>query len=387
MNDDAISQHHESTAHDYSDDHEPKRHPQQQTPNSRHTPGSLQAHGSLKTPHPRYARQALFRPIGRDGQLRLGQSRVAIVGVGALGTVLATQLVRAGVGLVRLIDRDIVETTNLQRQSLFDEVDAENGVAKAEAAAAKLRQANGEVTVEAQVTDLTWRNAEELLSDVDVILDGTDNFEVRYLINDVAVKHGIAWAYGGAVSSYGSTAFIRPGHTPCLVCLFGEGANGGHDTCDTVGVIAPVVSVIASIQVAETLKYLTGNLDALSNVMTLVDLWRNDFSQMNFGSANPSCPCCGKHTFHALESRTDGLTVSLCGRQTVQVRPAVSNSLNLRQVAANLANHGSVRQNASLLRCDFGKFQITLFADGRALLHGIEDPHEARALYARYIGM
>lgn len=339
------------------------------------------------TPHARYARQALFRPIGREGQLRLGQSRVAVVGIGALGTVLATQLARAGVGFLRLIDRDIVEVTNLQRQALFDEVDAENGAAKAESAAVKLRQANGDVEIEAVVTDLTWRNAEELLSDVDVILDGTDNFEVRYLINDVACKHSIAWAYGGAVSSYGSAAFIRPGQTPCLVCLFGQDANGGHDTCDTVGVIAPVVSVVASIQVAETLKYLTGNAEALSNAMTLVDLWRNDFSHMSFGLPDPACPCCGAHEFRALTARTDGLTVSLCGRQTIQVRPAVNRSVNLSQVGSRLANFGSVRQNASLLRCDFGSFQITLFADGRALLHGIEDPHEARSLYARYIGM
>ena len=193
----------------------------------------------MKTFEHRYSRQILFRPIGNSGQARIRSAKVAIVGMGALGTVLATQLVRAGVGFVRLIDRDIIEASNLQRQSLYDETDAEQGLPKAVAAANKLQMANSEVRIEALVTDLTWRNAEELLADVDLIMDGTDNFQVRYLINDVAVKHGIAWAYGGAVSSYGTSGLFRPTETPCLVCLFGEDQGGGHDTCDTVGVIAP----------------------------------------------------------------------------------------------------------------------------------------------------
>ncbi|MBX5437829.1 MAG: ThiF family adenylyltransferase, partial [Alicyclobacillaceae bacterium] len=184
----------------------------------------------------RYSRQILFRPIGREGQQRLARARVVIVGVGALGTVIAQQLVRAGVGFVRIIDRDIVEPSNLQRQALYDEADAQAGLPKAAAAAEKLRRANNGVEVEPVIADVTARNAEELLADVDVILDGTDNFQIRYLINDVAVKHGIPWAYGGAVSSYGTTAFLRPGATPCLVCLFGDEGGGGHDTCDTVGV-------------------------------------------------------------------------------------------------------------------------------------------------------
>ncbi|GEO24961.1 molybdopterin biosynthesis protein MoeB [Alicyclobacillus acidoterrestris] len=338
--------------------------------------------------HDRYSRQVLFRPIGEDGQAMLHRARVAIVGMGALGTVSATQLVRAGVGFVRLIDRDIIEPSNLQRQSLYDEADAARGRAKAEAAADKLRQANRDVEIEVAIADVHWRNAERLLSDVDVIVDGTDNFQVRYLINDVAVKHQIAWSYGGAVSSYGTTAFIRPGETPCLVCLFGPNTHsGGQDTCDTVGVIAPVVSMIASLQVAEIFKYLTGNVDALANAITYVDVWKNEFRSVQFGQAKAACPCCQQHEYVALATRTNDLTVSLCGRQTIQVRPAASLLVSLSQMAARLSSFGEVRHNENLLRCDFGNVQITLFADGRALIHGVDNEVEARSLYARYIGM
>lgn len=310
------------------------------------------------------------------------------MGLGALGTILSTQLVRAGIGFVRLIDRDVIEPSNLQRQSLYDEADAAQGRAKAEAAADKLHLANHEVDIDVAIEDVTWRNAERLLADVDVILDGTDNFQVRYLISDVSVKHGVPWSYGGAVSSYGSTAFFRPGVTPCLTCLFGpDDSGGGHDTCDTVGVIAPVVSMIASLQVAETLKYLTGNLDALANTMTHLDVWRNEFRTVHLGLPKEACPCCGKHEFTALSSRTDGLTVSLCGRQTIQVRPVHGLDVPLQSLADRLSQFGEVRSNAHLLRCDFGDVQLTLFADGRALIHGVEDPSIARGLYAKYIGM
>ncbi|WP_188881403.1 ThiF family adenylyltransferase [Alicyclobacillus cellulosilyticus] len=338
----------------------------------------------------RYSRQILFRPIGREGQARLAKARVAVVGLGALGTASAAQLVRAGVGYVRLIDRDIVEPSNLQRQSLYDEADAAGHAAKAVAAADKLRLANAAVALEPCVTDLTWRNAEPLLADVDVIVDGTDNFEVRYLINDVAVKHGIPWAYGGAVSSYGTAAFLRPGDTPCLVCLFGPDAGGGHDTCDTVGVIAPVVSIIASLQVAEVLKYLTGNLGALAPGLVHIDVWHNEFGTVRFGPPRADCPCCGRREFAMLAPRPDALAVSLCGRNTVQVRPnhaQPGERLDLDRLASRLQAVGKVQHNAHLLRVDLGAVQITLFPDGRALVHGVSDPAQARALYARYIGM
>lgn len=338
-------------------------------------------------PDDRYSRQTLFAPIGREGQRRLGQSRVAIVGLGALGTVLATQLVRAGVGFVRLIDRDIIEPSNLQRQSLYDERDADVGRAKAEAAAQKLKLANGAVTIDAKTEDLTWRNAEGLLADVDVIVDGTDNFPVRYLINDLAVKHSIPWSYGGAVSSYGTTAFIRPGETPCLVCLFGEGSSaGGHDTCDTVGVIAPVVSMVASLQVAEVMKYLTGNLDALSNSLATLDVWANEYQFVHMGLPKSECPCCQQHQFSSLEARTDGLTISLCGRQTVQVHPSKGLSTSLAEIADRLKSVGKVHHNGNLLRLNLGDVQVSLFANGRALIHGVEDEVAAKNIYSRYVG-
>jgi molybdopterin/thiamine biosynthesis adenylyltransferase len=335
----------------------------------------------------RYSRQILFQPIGRDGQERLAKSRVAIVGIGALGTVAANQLVRAGVGFLRIIDRDIVEFSNLQRQYLFDEADAADGRPKATAAADKLRMANSAVEVEPHVTDLTWRNAEDLLSDVDVIVDATDNFEVRYLINDVAVKHNIPWSYGGAVSSYGMTAFFRSGETPCLVCLFGEDTGGGHETCETVGVIAPVVSIIASLQVGEVLKYLTGNHESLSNALVQIDVWRNQFQSTRLGSPSPTCRCCAKREFLSLQVRKEQLTVSMCGRNTVQVRPQVEGKVALDAIARRLSQVATVRQIPDLLRCDFGDWQLTLFADGRALIHGVSDPTQARSLYAKYIGI
>ncbi|WP_067924338.1 ThiF family adenylyltransferase [Alicyclobacillus shizuokensis] len=338
----------------------------------------------------RYSRQILFRPIGPQGQERLRAARVAVVGLGALGTQLASQLTRAGVGYLRLIDRDVVEASNLQRQSLYDEEDAELGAAKALAAREKLARANSEVEIEAVVTDLTWRNAERLLCDVDLILDGTDNFEVRYLMNDVAVKHGIPWVYGGAVASYGTTAMFRPGHTPCLVCLFGPEGGGGHDTCDTVGVIAPVVNIIASLQVAEALKYLTGNTRALTGSLTHVDVWAGEFRAIAFPAAKADCPCCGRREFRSLAAREESLAVSLCGRRTVQVKPSprgAGQNLNLARLAERLSPHGHVHHNAQLLRCDLGSVQLSVFADGRALIHGVEDVSVARRLYAQYIGM
>ncbi|PWI56911.1 ThiF family adenylyltransferase [Sulfoacidibacillus thermotolerans] len=336
----------------------------------------------------RYSRQILFRPIGAKGQERLRQSRVAIVGMGALGTAMATQVVRAGVGFVRLLDRDIIEPSNLQRQALYDEQDALEALPKAIAAMYKLRQANRDVEIEAKVVDVTAQNAEALLSDVDVILDGTDNFQIRYLINDVAVKHHIPWAYGGAVSAHGTSAFFRPHETPCLVCLFGTDPGSGHDTCDTVGVIAPVVSVIASFQVAETLKYLTGNLDDLRSGLVYVDLWNNEMRQIGFGQRNTDCPCCGHGQYAALQAKRDAITVSMCGRRTIQVKPQVPAQLSLASVAKRLEAVFRVRYNEHLLRVELpDHVQITLFADGRALVHGIEDATAARELYARYIGM
>lgn len=335
----------------------------------------------------RYSRQILFRPIGQDGQEKLRHARVALVGLGALGTVIATQLARAGVGFLRLIDRDLIEESNLQRQSLYDEQDAVDALPKAIAAADKLKQANSQIVIEPIVTDLTWRNAETLLSDVDLIMDGTDNFQVRYLMNDVAVKHSIAWSYGGAVSSHGSTALFRSKDGSCLVCLFGEQPGSGHDTCDTVGVIAPAVFIIASLQVAEALKYLTGNINALSNALTYVDVWKNEFRSVQFGAKQDDCRCCGKKKFTSLLINNDALTLSMCGRRTIQIRPTSPVNFMLIEIADKLAKLGIVHVNEHLLRLDLGDVQITLFADGRALIHGVDTGADARSLYAKYIGM
>jgi len=335
----------------------------------------------------RYARQELFAPIGSTGQDKLARARVAIVGLGALGTVSASQLARAGVGYLRCIDRDVVEWTNLQRQSLYDERDGQEGVAKALGAAAKLRGSNSAIVVEAVTADLSPKNAETLLCDVDLIVDGTDNAQVRQLINDVAVKHGIAWVYGGAVSSYGVSCLIRPGVTPCLTCLFGQDAEGGHDTCDTVGVIAPVTNIIASLQVAEAIKWLTGRYDALRNGLLFVDLWQNEWRSLPFGPRLENCPTCALRQFDALNATADAVTVTFCGRRTIQVLPSVAQTLNLAQIAERLRALGPVRNNDSLLRFELGEQQLTLFADGRALIHGVDDATIARSFYARYVGM
>ena len=335
----------------------------------------------------RYSRQILFRPIGAVGQERLRRARVAVVGMGALGTASAAQLARAGVNYLRLIDRDIVEQSNLQRQSLYDESDAADCIPKALAAAEKLRRANSAVEIVPVIADVTAKNAETLLADVDVIVDGTDNFQIRYLINDVSVKHSIPWAYGGAVSSYGTAGLLRPGRTPCLVCLFGAQQGGGHDTCDTVGVIAPIVSMIASLQVAEVLKLLTGHEDALNPGLTYIDVWTNELRKVRFQEPEPDCSCCGRRVFAALLAHGDALTVSLCGRRTIQVKPETPPEWSLETVAKRLRAVGEVRHTANLLRCDLGALQISLFADGRALIHGTDDITEARSLYARYIGI
>lgn len=336
----------------------------------------------------RYSRQVLFSPIGSEGQERLRKARVAIVGMGALGTAMATQIVRAGIGYVRIIDRDIIEASNLQRQTLYDEQDAINGMPKAIAAREKLFQANSDVEIEAVVIDVTAKNAEELLTDVDVILDGTDNFQVRYLINDVSVKHGIPWAYGGAVSAHGTTAFFRPHETPCLVCLFGTVSNPGHDTCDTVGVIAPIVSIIASFQVVETIKYLTGNIDDLRQGVLYFDLWRNEIKQVVFGESQKECSCCVKGDYRSLNDKRDTLTVSMCGRRTIQIKPPLPVLTPIEKIANRLKMKYPIRYNEYLLRLELeDDIHITLFADGRALIHGTDDIAIARSLYARYIGV
>ncbi|MBX6394916.1 MAG: ThiF family adenylyltransferase [Alicyclobacillaceae bacterium] len=334
----------------------------------------------------RYSRQILFSPIGHQGQEKLRASRVAVIGLGALGSVLANHMVRAGVGFVRLIDRDFVEPSNLQRQMLFDEKDAEEGLPKAAAAANHLRAFNSDTEVEPVVADLTWRNAETLLNDVDIILDGTDNFEIRYLLNDVAVKRGIPWIYGGAVSARGVVLPVIPREGPCLRCLFPEApAPGEAPTCDTVGVIGPIVHVVASLQAAEALKWLVGDRQNLRRKMVHMDLWTNQWVEVDVSrSRRPDCPCCASEQFDYLRPR-DRETISLCGRQTIQV--SLDAPLDLDSLERRLAPLGQLRRNPFLLRVEIGGKRLTIFPDGRVLVQGTDDPSVARSLCARYIGV
>ena len=337
----------------------------------------------------RYSRQVLFAPIGVHGQERLGQKKVAIVGMGALGAVLANHMVRAGVGHVRLIDRDFVEMSNLQRQMLYDEQDAADHLPKAVAAGTKLRAINSQVEVEEIVADLHPGNAESLLNDVDLILDGTDNFQVRYLLNDVAVKHGIPWVYGGAVRARGMCAVIRPGITPCFRCLFPHPPAGLGETCDTVGVIGPIIHVIASYQAVEALKLLVEAYDAVNPNLEQLDLWDNDsFSIPLAHGRSPNCPACAKGQFEYLE-RSGELTeeyASLCGRDTVQISPGYPQNIDLPRLADRLEKLGKVEQNRFLLRFHTEGHTLVFFHDGRVLVQGTHDIPTARTLYARYVG-
>lgn len=338
--------------------------------------------------HSRYSRQILFPSIGEEGQRRLQASKVAIVGLGALGSVLADHMVRAGIGYVRLIDRDFVEESNLQRQMLYDEEDAAQSLPKAVAAANKLRRINSGVTVEAVVADLNAENGEALLSDLHLILDGSDNYQVRYLINDVAVKYGIPWIHGAAVRSRGLFAVIRPGITPCYRCLFPNVPEARGDTCDTVGVIGPIVHLIASYQAAEALKLLVGDEAHLNPYLEQLDVWENQHQQIHIEKGrNPDCPACVHHRFDFLDARMEQERyLLLCGRDTVQVLPRGRRTISLAEMAKRLRPLGEVVVTDYLLRFEIPPYRLVLFPDGRLLVHGTHDLTAAKSLYAKYIG-
>ncbi len=348
----------------------------------------------------RYSRQILFAAIGEAGQRRLLASRVAIVGCGALGTVLANHLVRAGVGKIRIIDRDFVEPSNLQRQTLFDESDARDSLPKAIAAQRRLRSFNSSVAVEGIVADIGPRNAQELLAAHDLILDGTDNFETRHLLNDAAVKLHIPWIYAAAVGSYGVTMTIRPGTTACLACLLTpkkredsasmQSTPQSEETCDTVGVIAPAAGVIASIEAANAIKLLVQEIaerDRPQSVETRLvsfDVWSGQHHSIRV-ARDPECPVCVHHEFRYLEGKAQP-HVTMCGRDSVQIHERNRN-LNLALTAQRLASVASnVRQNDFLLRFTVAPHEITVFKDGRAIIKGTRDSAIARSLYARYLG-
>ena len=334
----------------------------------------------------KYSRQMLFAGIGPAGQQRLLASRAAVVGCGAIGAAAANLLVRAGLGYLRIIDRDFVEPSNLQRQTLFDEGDARNVLPKAVAAERKLRSINSSVAVEGIVADLSPRNVEALLGEVDVLLDGTDNFETRFLINDVAVKSGRPWIYAAGVASYGLTMTIRPGATPCLACLLesGTAAQGLEETCDTMGVLGPIVNLIASLEVAEALKLLSGHPEALHGRLLSCDVWTGRMQSLG-AARNPQCRACARRDFTYLQGEAQP-RITMCGRDSVQIHER-ARALDLGVLGVRLRPLvDNLRQNDFLLRFRIAPYEMTVFADGRAILKGTKDPAVARSLYARYIG-
>jgi molybdopterin/thiamine biosynthesis adenylyltransferase len=334
----------------------------------------------------KYSRQLLFAPLGEQGQERLLASSAVLVGCGAIGAAAANLLVRAGVGRVRVIDRDFVEPSNLQRQILYDEADARDALPKAVAAERKLRAINATVSVQGIVSDLNPQNAEELFSGFDLILDGTDNFETRFLINDFAVKSGVPWIYAAAVASYGLTMTIRPGITACLACvLSGDGGPEAlEDTCDTVGVLGPIVNLVASLEVAEALKILAGREPALHGRLISCDVWTGRLQSVRV-ERNAGCQVCGRREFAHLDGDAQP-HITMCGRDSVQIHER-GRALDLGLLKNRLSpTVDDVRQNEFLLRFRVAPYEMTVFADGRAILKGTKDPAVARSLYARYIG-
>ena len=335
----------------------------------------------------RYSRQILFQPIGKEGQKKLLNSKILLVGCGALGAAHAEMLARAGVGFLRIVDRDFVEFTNLQRQTLFSEADAKERLPKAIAAKNRIEAINSEIEIEPIVADVNYSNVENLIKDCDLILDGTDNFQIRYLINDACVKAKKPWIYGAAVSGYGATMTIIPQNTPCLRCIFEEMPGAGSSpTCDTAGVIMPIIASVSAIQITEALKILTGNLDELHKSLIQIDVWRSDWRKIKLGAPNPDCETCGKRNFEFLEAESGEFSAVLCGRNAVQIAPPRTSKIDLQNLAEKLKNLADVKQNEYLLRFNIDDYELTVFRDGRAIIRGTDDVSTARSIYAKYIG-
>jgi molybdopterin/thiamine biosynthesis adenylyltransferase len=337
----------------------------------------------------RYVRQMRYAPMGEAGQRRLVESRVLVCGCGALGTVIASTLVRAGVGFVRIVDRDFIELNNLQRQVLFDEDDIAAQLPKAVAAAQKLRRINSAVEIEALVTDVDHENVLSLAEDVDLLVDGTDNFETRFLLNDVAHKLGKPWVYGGCIGAEGQTMTIIPGETPCLRCLVSDAPPPGTTpTCDTAGILGPIVNVVASLQAAEAIKILSGNSDAINRALTIIDLWDNRIRHVKLDSLREGggCATCKDGEYPWLAGEKGSHSAVLCGRNAVQLSHATAGSISLETLATKLEAVGRVRFNDYLLRASVEGYELTVFPDGRAIIGGTDDVAIARTVYAKYIG-
>jgi len=337
----------------------------------------------------RYSRQVRFAGIGEHGQRALSRGRVLLCGCGALGTVIAETLVRAGVGSLRIVDRDFVELSNLQRQVLFDESDVAEPLPKAIAAARKLARINSTVTIEPIVADVDHRNILELQRDVHIVLDGTDNFETRFLINDACLETRTPWVYGGCIGSHGQTMTIIPGQTACLRCVIEAPPDAGAtETCDTAGVLGPAIQVVASLQCVAALKVLTGQAATIAPKLTIVDVWDGTYRTVNLASLREqnNCPACAKGERSWLSGRETSQTTVLCGRNAVQVTPATPAQLELSQLAEKLRSSGKVTATPFLVRCQVGALELTVFRDGRAIIKGTDDITAARSAYAKYVG-
>lgn len=332
----------------------------------------------------RYSRQILFGGIGRAGQERLATGRVAIVGCGATGSAIAALLARAGVGTLRIIDRDYVEPSNLQRQTLFEESDAKESLPKAIAAARRIAAFNSQIVVEPRVADLIPVNVEELLAGIDLILDGTDNFETRYLVNDYAVSKGLPWIYAAAVGSYAVTLNVLPGETACLACVFPESPRGTVETCETAGILNSAVNLVGSIAATEALKLLVGAKNKLRRTLLSWDVWFNERAEISASRPRPGCRCCGERDFVHLEG--EGRPhITLCGRNSVQIHER-DRPIDFAELTRRLEPHGTVRHNDFVLKFWHEPYEMTLFPDGRAIIKGTTDTGVARSLYARYVG-
>ena len=334
----------------------------------------------------RYSRQILFPGIGAEGQRRLAAGRVAIVGCGATGSALASLLARAGVGLLRIIDRDYVESSNLQRQSLFDEEDAAESLPKAIAATRKIAAFNSQIVVEARVADAVPGNINALLEGIDLILDGTDNFETRYLLNDYAIKNSLPWIYAAAVGSYGVTLNVLPQRTACLSCIFPDAPRGMVETCETSGILNSAVNLVASIAATEAMKLLIGGEAAgrLRKTLWSFDVWNNQHAEIAAATSRPGCPACGERDFVHLagEGRPH---ITMCGRNSVQIHER-ARPIDFSEMQRRLESHGTVRHNEFVLKFWREPYEMTLFPDGRAIIKGTTDAGIARSLYARYVG-
>lgn len=347
-----------------------------------HAPDAVPAHS-------RYDRQARFAPLGSEGQRRLEGSRALVCGCGALGSVVAETLVRAGVGFVRIVDRDFLELNNLQRQVLYDEQDVADALPKAIAAAAKLRRINSSVTVEPIVADVTYRNIAELADDVDVVVDGTDNFATRMLVNDFAVSEGRPWVYGGCIGAEGQTMTVLPGETACLACLMPDvPPPGTTPTCDTAGVLGPIVGVVASIESVEVIKILSGHPESVSRRLTIIDLWQNEIRRIDLARLHESgeCRVCAHREFHWLSGEKGGGQAVLCGRNAVQIGAGEGTAVSLEELATRLSGVGRVERNQFLLRLSVDGYVLTVFPDGRTIVAGTDDVSTARTVHARYVG-